>query len=365
MKYIFTVLAALLIVSSGFGQVIPKVPVYEIFTSSTCPPCKPASEHLIPILENYDEEVIVISYHMNWPGNGDPYFTQEAGSRRNYYGVNGIPSVWTDASNVNYTSVTTASVESELNQTAEMQMDLRYLIDSVGQSIRIRARIEAFADYTDGAHKVYLPILEHLTTKNKETNGENEFHYVFKKMLPDLQGEIIIGALDAGDVIEYDTTYVFNGNYRLPFTANDPIDHEVEHSVEEFTDIYPVMFMQSLVDKEIYQGAIGIEESTVENLEREWGTDRIPPLSIAEHNAESGFGLYPNPADEGLNLILPADSYVSQLRIVDMTGRQVVELTNERFARKTLPTQHLEEGVYMVQMTVNGERFSSTFVVAH
>jgi hypothetical protein len=92
-------------------------------------------------------------------------------------------------------------IDADLNTTAEMQMELRYLIDTSAQSIRVRAYIETFADFTDGAHKVYIPIVEHLTTKNKETNGETEFHNVFKKMLPAAQGEIIIGALDSGTAL--------------------------------------------------------------------------------------------------------------------------------------------------------------------
>ncbi|MEQ9188098.1 MAG: T9SS type A sorting domain-containing protein [Cryomorphaceae bacterium] len=365
MRLTSTLLVLLFVGSTGISQVVPKVPVYEIFTSSTCPPCKPANDYLIPILADYDEEAVVVMYHMNWPGNGDPYFTSEAGSRRTYYGVNGIPSVWDNATNVPYSNITSSSIESDLAETTSMSIEMRYMVDTATQSIRIRARIEALDDYTDGAHKVYLPILEHLTTKNKETNGENEFHYVFKKMLPDLQGEIIIGAIDAGTVIEYDTTYVFNGDYRLPFNSSDQIDHEIEHSVEEFTDIYPVIFMQSLSDKEIYQGAIGIEESTVENLEREWRTDPYPPLTIAEHNTEQGFGLYPNPANDGITVLFSNEKEVKSLRVVDVTGRTVYTMTNERFTTRVIPTIQLEEGVYMIDVLAGSRHFSSSFVVSH
>ncbi len=62
------------------AQTVPRVPLYEVFTSSTCGPCAPANAHMSPIFAQYTEQLAVVKYQMNWPDSGDPYFTDE-GSR--------------------------------------------------------------------------------------------------------------------------------------------------------------------------------------------------------------------------------------------------------------------------------------------
>ena len=89
-------LLSFLLITTALGTVnaqttFPKIPVYEVFSSSTCPPCRPANEHLSPIFEQYQGQIAVVKYQMSWPGTGDPYYTSEGNSRRNYYGVTGVP----------------------------------------------------------------------------------------------------------------------------------------------------------------------------------------------------------------------------------------------------------------------------------
>ena len=43
---------------------------------------------------------------MNWPGNGDPYYTEEGGTRRFYYGVDGVPMAFLDGASQGYAAVT-------------------------------------------------------------------------------------------------------------------------------------------------------------------------------------------------------------------------------------------------------------------
>ncbi|MEX2595767.1 MAG: thioredoxin family protein, partial [Salibacteraceae bacterium] len=96
-----TTVATLLISISLFAQdMVPKMPVYEIFSSSTCPPCRPANEHLTPLFEHYKGELAIVKYQVNWPGAGDPYFTSEVGSRRSSYSVNSVPSVFRNAEGI-------------------------------------------------------------------------------------------------------------------------------------------------------------------------------------------------------------------------------------------------------------------------
>jgi hypothetical protein len=346
-------------------DLVPKIPVYEIFSSSTCPPCKPANDYLTPLFEGYEGELAIVKYQMSWPGNGDPYYTSEGGSRRSYYAVNGVPAVFRNSVSTPYNQFTTATIDADLALEASMVMELRYLINVDSQTIRVRAHVEALGEYTDGGQRLLIPIVEHKTTLNKETNGETEFHNVFKKMLPSPQGDIIIGTINAGDVFEYDTTYVFQGDYRLPASALDPIDNEIEHSVEEFEDLHVIMFMQSLLDKEIYQGAIGVREFDVANLERPWGSDPLPPLNVADFNRQNGFGLFPNPANDNVYLELGTEQSIELVRVYAVTGELVFELGQAQFSRFELSTSTWEQGLYMVEVVTANGRFTKPLVVEH
>ena len=133
---------------------------------------------------------------MSWPGTGDPYYTAEGNSRRNVYGVNSIPAFFRNAASQDYSSFNSASIDVDLLDSTSMTMELRYMLNPDSQSISIRAHAEALEAFTVGAQRIYIAIVEKVTYQNKKTNGESEFHHVFKKMLPESGGELIVGNLD-------------------------------------------------------------------------------------------------------------------------------------------------------------------------
>lgn len=373
MKSIYAAIVLTFSAVGLFAQTsVKKVPIYELFSSSTCPPCKPANDHLIPIFQEFEEEVVPIVYHMSWPGTGDPYFTSEGNSRRTYYATNSAPSLFSkgEATAADIYGVSETSIQADIDGAAdaEVSMELRFMVDSDNQSIRIRARIEALVDIPDGGHRVYMPVLEHETFNNVKTNGETEFHYVFKKMLPESNGELLIGELFEGEVIEYDFTYAFQGDYRLPNNAGDQIDHDTEHSVEDFEAIYPVMFMTSLVDRRIYQVANAEHPATVEDLERPWGADVIvdptPPTSVEEFNNGRNMVVYPNPADQVVTIEFARSTAVESISILSLKGELVASETfNGERNRIELVTEHIAPGVYMLDINQEGVHSYERIVV--
>jgi hypothetical protein len=52
---------------------------------------------------------------MNWPGNGDPYYTEEGGVRRQFYGVNAVPNVCLEGTNLGATTMTQAQLDNAYN----------------------------------------------------------------------------------------------------------------------------------------------------------------------------------------------------------------------------------------------------------
>jgi tetratricopeptide (TPR) repeat protein len=70
-----------------------RVVVIEMFTGSACPPCVAADLAFDAAMERYDMgTVIPLAYHQHIPGP-DPMTTPETVVRRNYYSVNGVPTM--------------------------------------------------------------------------------------------------------------------------------------------------------------------------------------------------------------------------------------------------------------------------------
>ncbi len=223
-----------------------RITLIETFTSSTCGPCNFGNVHLQELLTNgqNDNKYVSLKYQMSWPGQGDPYYTEEGGVRRNLYGIGGIPNSIIDGQ----TQIGTGSLDQPVLDNAyaiapKATITTTYYVDVDNQMINVSVDVEALVDIEAGK-KLFIAVFEHQTTANVGSNGETEFENVMKKMLPDANGSSM-PALSAGEHFYYDETYTFQGDYRLPNSSLDLIDHTIENSVEDFTDLGVATWIQS------------------------------------------------------------------------------------------------------------------------
>lgn len=366
MKYAYLTLSLTILSFQSFAQnTVPKIPVYEVFSSSTCGPCRPSNEHLSPLFADYRDQLAIVKYQMNWPGNGDPYFSNEANGRRNLYGINSIPYFVRNSATQAYASFDEEEIDADLAQEASMILRLRYKISADSQTIAIRAQVEALGDYSAGAHRLLVPIVERETKLNKESNGETVFHNVFKKMLPTASGQIIIGQLDSGYIFDYDSVYLFQGNYRLPNDAGDPIDNASEHSVEDFDSLHVIMFMQSMeASKEIYQGVVGEKCFSWANFKRPWDTPLVTPLGAQDVSGMNKLQVYPNPAHETLWVRLGQHHSKFSVSLYDLQGQMLiadeVQATDDLIE---LDIRSLPAGIYHLKVSNEFEHFLEKLVI--
>ncbi len=286
-------------------KIEPRIPLFEVFSSSSCPPCKPANEKYLSILENKNpKDYVSIKYQQNFPGNGDPYTTAEAINRRGYYFINSIPRLeidggWDKNGNLFSEEIYGASgtIPAFYSLTGTYKLDGK----KVSGTIQYAPLFEAV-----GA-RLYVAILEKITYFNVATNEETEFHHVMKKMLPNETGTVL-PTLPPLTQRSSSFSYTFNGEYRLPInglTANI-INHATEHSVEDFNNLYVVAWIQG-PDKQIYQAA------------------NLQPEGILSVNEVAGFEtsrLYPNPASDKLHVDIDIRTKSELLStIVDHNGK--------------------------------------------
>jgi tetratricopeptide (TPR) repeat protein len=70
--------------------------VLEMFTGSACPPCVAADLAMDAALDRYPPDgILALAYHQHIPGP-DPMTTTEGDARRQFYGVNGVPTLHID-----------------------------------------------------------------------------------------------------------------------------------------------------------------------------------------------------------------------------------------------------------------------------
>ncbi|MDP4965913.1 MAG: T9SS type A sorting domain-containing protein [Salibacteraceae bacterium] len=354
MKKTFTTLGGMaLFLALSAQTTVKRTPVYEVFSSSTCPPCKPANDHLVPQFEARHDQIAVVKYQMSWPGTGDPYYTASGNTRRNYYGVNSIPDFFDNSVGTSYSAFDTTDIDADLQEDVSMAMGLRYVIDPSNQTIKIKARVEALDNYTAGAHRLMIIVTEKINYKNKKSNGETEFHHVFKKMLPTATGDFIVGALAMGDTLNYEIEYQFQGNYRLPNNSSDKIDDDTEHSVEDFENLHVIMFMQSAEpSKEIYQAANGEHSKSEEDFNRAWDAW---PTAVNEVESESSFNVFPNPSNGIVNVVSANGALIQSVELVSVTGEIVMNRTFNNETRIELNTANVSAGIYLMNIkTENG-----------
>ena len=254
-------LLSLLTVIFCFVCVIAQTPerkvLVEEFTSSTCGPCAQLNLLLNPWLETNAEKVTVIKYQMSWPGTGDPYYTAEGGTRRSKYAVNAVPDPYLDgaAPNDNYQTYQqwmnniAEAINTAYSQPAYIELTASFY--QVCHTINATVNITPINNYPEGNNlRLFVAIVEKETYKNKKSNGETVFHHVMKKFMTPATGTVL-GALTANETITQEFSWEFKGDYRLPINGQNAniINHNIEHSVEDFDNLEVVVWVQNYSTK--------------------------------------------------------------------------------------------------------------------
>ncbi|MFA7686835.1 MAG: T9SS type A sorting domain-containing protein [Moheibacter sp.] len=294
---------------------VHKVPLYEKFSSSTCPPCYGFNTNAFnPFFANYGHnKATLISYQVNWPGAGDPYYTAEVGARVSYYGINAAPTLLLNT--VPGTYGTSATLQQALDQ---MMMDdplAFFTIDADhtinGNNIEVEINV---MPYLTGNFTVRAMVIEKETTGNVANNGETEFHHVFMKALPNANGTTVS--------FEYDVPQTLTLSADLSST-----------NVEEMDDLAVVIFIQDNSTKQILQSGYTAASGIV--------------LGLDEQISKSQVMLVPNPTTGMVRVVSENDV---QLQVFDLAGRNVYTSSDVK-ANATLDLSGLGKGTFIVNIT--------------
>ena len=334
-----------------YSNSYPRTVLYETFTSSTCAPCVAGNANFEGIVANIPaNELASIKYQMSWPGDGDPYNTADGNTVRGYYAINSVPRLEADGGWDGNSSSFTMGVHTDALQVpAFVSIWAEYSVDLTTNTVTTCATIEAMADLGDAT--LQIAIKEFETTQNVGTNGETEFFHVVKKMAPNANGQVV--TITDGMNQTICTDYKFNGNFRLPNNSNDLINDATEHSVEDFNDLGVVVWLQNKASKEVYNATNAINT----------------PVSTNSLEANvATVSVFPNPAVNNTTIsIVSVDANVASVQVMDIVGKTVINMANVNLNNGDntvdLNTASLEAGVYLIEVTINGEVSTSQLVI--
>jgi len=330
-----------------YSNSYPRVVLYEMFTSSTCAPCKPGNENFEQVVSGIaDADYSSIKYQMSWPAPGDPYNTDDGNTRRVYYNVTGVPNLEIDGGwGGNSGSFTMTEHNAAIAVPAFVEIDAEYSVND--KTVKACATLKAMQDLGDAT--LQFAITEGKTVQNVGNNGETEFFDVVKKMMPDASGQVITITNGMNTVVCEE--WEFQGNFRLPNNSSDKIDDSMEHSVEEFSDLHVVVWLEA--NKVVLNSTKATNGITsVNNV-------------VSTQNTVS---IYPNPAVDNATVSIQAnDATVANVKVMDMVGKTVLEMNNVNVNSGSttieLNTANFNAGVYMLVVTMDGNTSTKQLVI--
>lgn len=288
-----------------FNNINTKAIQCEVFTSATCIPCAGfnptfdyVQKYVSPNLMN------TIKYQMNWPENGDKYYTQEGETRKTFYDVNSVPSLYMNGTNVNLNEFGFAYIRNLLEQPAEVSIGLAGTVNNS----TIDIKLDLLSSRLLNDFYLFVSVNEKQTHKNTGSNGETEFNHVMMKMLSSAEG------IDLSNLI-VEENKIFDFSYDMSST-----------NVEELNNLEVVAFVQNKITKEIIQS---------KSLDLSWQEQET--VSI-EKETENAVNIYPNPASEFIamdcsgkcNLIIYNKLGAEVYRKEHCSSNQVIDVSNFR-----------------------------------
>lgn len=334
-----------------------RVPVIEVFTSSTCPPCKPGNEIVHNVLEDFTpDQYTMIKFQEYFPGTGDPYTTLETMERGALYQINnGIPFVavdgkWIGNPNSSFNSDVLTSAADEV---AVAQLVSAYSVTD--NKVNINVDIESLVNLQTDNLRLHVAIAEKETSKNRKNNGETVFYHVVKKMLPDAKGTAISG-LTKNEKVSKSFEFEFPGNYRLPSNGQTTsiIKLDSEHSVEEFSDLEVIAWLEDVSTGLAFNSSAASSVSSIDEMPDNSG------LSFIE--------VYPNPTAGMTTFRFKAEKAMNvTLELFDLAGNKVASLFNAAVAPGEYPVMFdmgtLPTGQYNMWLKTNDKFIGRTITV--
>lgn len=291
-------------------------------------------------------ELVKLQYHHASAQNASPPDAVhranpvDQNARAAFYGVTSAARAFVDggfgqtSTNATFTSSTLLERYFSLRSLVTSPIDIAIDFETEpSDKLNVTATVQATAALGNpGEYNVFIAIAE------RDTLGQI---YVLRKFLPDASGTPLTSLSAFDPAQEINVSYDMRQVSRL--------------QNGDFAPFAVIVFVQNLQTKNVLQTAM-----------RQDGTASAQIVTGVETSADRYIRLYPNPADDIINMILPAPVKAeTPVRIFDSFGRQVYAGTfGSGEDRKAVETKLFSAGVYLIQLsTPEGEVRKKAMIV--
>ncbi len=213
-----------------------RLPLVEYFSSgnNTCTWCCEYEQSFQEIINSVGNHCSVIRYPS--PFYSDGYDTPESTAKYNFYNVTGNPYLYLNGTFGTHPMNLTDTLihDGYFFDTTSLTLSANSYVS--GNQVDVEVLLLSSSAFTNPDMRLHIAIIENETYSNVNCQQVSSNTYVMKKMLPDENGTSI-NQLSSG------TPYNFNYSYTFP----------ISNTVEEFSDLSVVVFVQDSVSKYIYQ----------------------------------------------------------------------------------------------------------------
>lgn len=295
------------------SQAVNNKPLFEQFTSSTSAPSATFNEIFNPFIDSHIDELSIIKYPLKQPGTGDPYYTGEAGKRKEYYAVVDVPELYVDGTQVPTTSEGVNSAFSAATaKGAFMGINVTASIDA---NKKVTANVDIAPYITAENLTIHAAIVERETTGNTGTNGETSFKYTMIKMAPNATGTAL--SITDGQTKQLELSTSLKNT-----------------KVEDINDIDIVVFVQYDETGEVLQSAMA----------------KIDNQTGVETTITKGLMIYPNPSQGDIN-INAENKGIASVEVYNTIGSLVFKKQFSSNEHQVNLSLNQSQGVYLIKVT--------------
>lgn len=320
-----------------------RVVLFESFTSSTCGPCasyNPGMDNNITHSATYavntvGSQVAMVKYQMNWPSPGtDPNYNADGAARQSFYGVNGIPDPYLNG--IGYDD-NTAGPHTQLLENIALKaiMDVEVNTTIEDLEITVDVVVDPLLNNIGIGNKLFIAVVEETVNHTTQTNGETEFYFVTRKMLPNGNG-VTVGNLVANTPLTFSQSYTFTDRAVTAGSFN---------LWNEIANIKVIAWVQNSTTKKMHQAGI----STITN---------VTGINEPEHGYS--VGVYPNPVRENTTIRFELEGVKRvQVDVFNMLGEKVMAedfgILPAGTSNKIVNSRNLENGMYLFSFSINDQ----------
>ncbi len=371
-----------------------RIPMFEQFSSSTCANCGLLNGNMKTLTDNNPGKFTYTKYAMNFPNPGDDYYTAEAGTRSDYYGVGYVPQLFFDGKDNEYNAVT--QEELDARYTTPAFVNIKGSFDIEGSVINVKVDVMSYIDLNNV--RLFVNANEKRTVENVEYH-ETEFFHIMMKMLSGTGGETIslneyevkhfeysydmaqtnveeLSDLEVAVWVQnYQTKEVFNSSFLYEYTGHaypaqnlklekgDKINVSWEAPEQGSPRAYRLIVNGEAVEEETNDMSYVLDDADAyyavevvalyEDGKESVGLfNTIGETTISVEENEVSFGIYPNPVDD--YLYISTNEAVKEIHIYNMLGMTVYQTA--KYNGNSINVSELNNGMYLMKViTENGE----------